>query len=136
MGLAESLQSIDREVCGLLDAYLEAVPECPPREDTPIRLWQLDMAWLRVNSVLAEQLPSIRAPGRGDIDSLCAEYRTACVRLVDHYQSIMQAYHADVLPDSISAVELEIGLLELDSSYILVENQLCRLIAEAEEGQE
>jgi hypothetical protein len=131
VALVESLQSIDREMCGLLDSYLEAVPECPPRADTPIRTWQLDMAWLRVNSMLAEKLPSVRAPGRRDVDSLCTEYRRACVRLLDHYERIMQAYHADVLPDSISAVELEIGLLELDSSYISVEKQLCRLIEEA-----
>lgn len=119
------MSQLAREMAGLLDGYLEAVPECPPRPDTPVRLWQMDSAWLRANAVLGAVVDTA---GTG-AEPEWTGYMQACRGLMAAYRSVLDAYHAG-LPDSASAVRLEDGLLAACSLYADRENRLLSTLEE------
>ncbi len=125
------LLDLDREVSGLLDAYLEAIPACPPDEGDRVRPWLLDVAWLRASATLerAEGVdPSLMGPG------FPAEEWTVWIDLsrdcLETFREIQVAYHSDVLPDSATCVALEDELLMRDSLWSARERILVELLAE------
>lgn len=125
------LRNLDIEVAGLLDAYLEAVPECPARPDTPIRLWVLDVAWLRVNGALDTAL---------ELDSTSFDpyfpsqeweaYLQASGDCLAVFGTISETYHLDSVPDSMRCIELETDLLRADSLWRVAESNLFMRLAE------
>lgn len=126
------LVDLDREVSGLLDAYLEAVPECPVLQDTPLRVWLLDLAWLRAGAAIDELMEL-------DVDALLpddssrvvwTEYVTLTGDLYDVFSEIQSAYHGPRLPDSGLSVGLEVMLLEADSAWRRSEMALFELLSE------
>ncbi len=122
------LAQLSREMTGLLDGYLEAVPECPPREDTPIRLWRMDSAWLRAGAVFEAVMDTATAPaGAGPV--AWRAYTRSCGDLLDAYADVMEAYHGG-LPDSVGAVRLENGILTACSLYAAREEALLDLLEE------
>lgn len=125
------LLTLDREVSGLLDAYLEAIPECPVRMDTPLRLWVLDAAWLRTRAVLdhaASVYPVDDPPGFpvGSWDAFLAESEG----YLDVFRSIQVSYHEESFPDSVQSVEMELRILEADSVWRNAELELFTRLAE------
>jgi len=122
------LAQLSREMTGLLDGYLEAVPECPPREDTPVRLWRLDSAWLRADAVFGAVSDTSSAP-QGVGPAAWGAYTESCRGLLDAYGELLQAYHGD-LPDSARAVRLEDGFLSACSLYALREEAVMDLLEE------
>ena len=124
----DDLAQLSREMTGLLDGYLEAVPECPPREDTPVRLWRLDSAWLRADAVFGAVSDTASAP-EGVGPSPWSEYTESCSSLLEAYGELMQAYHDD-LPDSAGAIRLEDGFLDACSLYALREAAVMDLLEE------
>lgn len=121
----QDLSQLSREMTGLLDGYLEAVPECPPRPDTPIRIWQLDSAWLRANAVLGAVLDSSTTGPEVEWEG----YFQACSGLMATYRRVLGAYHSG-LPDSAAAVELEEDLLAACNLYTRRENRLLETLEE------
>lgn len=126
------LVDLDREVSGLLDAYLEAVPECPVLPDTPLRIWLLDLAWLRAEAAIDElmELDGDALFFDDSSRSVWVEYVTDTGELFDAFSDIQSAYHDPRLPDSALSVELEIRLLEADSAWRRSETALFELISE------
>ena len=121
----------DREVAGLLDAYLEAVPECPVRPDTPIRVGVLDLAWLRADAAM-EQLDGLDI-ARHIPDTMAyvwTEYIASTRRLLDVFTEVQEAYHGPVLPESLLCMELEDRLIRADSIWRRSERALFELLAE------
>ena len=124
----EGLTRLSREMSGLLEGYLEAVPECPPAQDTPIRLWQLDNAWLRASTVFHEVEDSTSASS-GAPPAEWDAYLAACRGLLSAYRRTMTAYHGG-LPDSALATELENGLIAACSLYAQREAELVYCLRE------
>jgi hypothetical protein len=124
----EDLIGLSREMTGLLDGYLEAVPECPPRADTPIRRWRMDSAWIRAAAVFEAVCDTAGAPAGAD-SAAWREYIEACNSLLDRYEELMEAYHGG-LPDSAAAERLEDGLLGACSLYAAREEALLDLLEE------
>lgn len=126
------LVDLDREMSGLLDAYLEAVPECPVLQDTPLRLWLLDLAWLRAGAAIDElmELDGDALLPDDSSRSVWTEYVTLTGNLYDVFSKIQSAYHGSRLPDSALSVELEVMLLEADSAWRRSEMALFELISE------
>ncbi|MBD3277534.1 MAG: hypothetical protein GF388_04465 [Candidatus Aegiribacteria sp.] len=128
----EFLVNMDREISGILDAYLEAVPECPVRIDTPLRLWVLDLSWLRAEAVL-EEAEAMGVQGISDtLRTVWNEYLSAsrnCFRVLSEIQRI---YHQPSLPPESLSIELENELLQADSVWRIAEERLFELIAENE----
>ena len=125
------LLTLDREVSGLLDAYLEAIPECPVSMDTPLRLWVLDAAWLRTRAVLdhaASVLPGDDPPVF-PMESWEA-YLARSEGYLDVFRSIQVSYHEEPIPDSIHSVEMELRILEADSVWRNAEQELFTRLAE------
>ncbi|MFO7949344.1 MAG: hypothetical protein R6U36_03145 [Candidatus Fermentibacteraceae bacterium] len=122
------LAQLSREMTGLLDGYLEAVPECPPEEDTPVRLWRLDSAWLRADAVFGAVSDTASAP-QGVEPAAWGEYTESCRSLLDAYGELVRTYHGD-LPDSARAVRLEDGFLSACSLYALRETAVMDLLEE------
>lgn len=129
------LSEMDREVSGLLDAYLEAVPECPLRPDTPLRLWVLDLAWLRagaaIDSVLKMDPPQQLADSQ--LGSW-ADFVGCTGDLFDVYTTVQRAYHGPTLPDSSECILLEDHLIRADSIWCHSERVLLELLSEEGNG--
>ena len=129
------LSEMDREVSGLLDAYLEAVPECPARPDTPLRLWVLDLAWLRagaaIDSVLKMDPPQHLADSQM---STWVEFVNCTGELFDVYTTVQRAYHGQTLPDSSECILLEDSLIRADSIWCHSERVLLELLSEEGNG--
>lgn len=131
-GSVPLLVDLDREVSGLLDAYLEAVPECPVMPDTPLRLWLLDLAWLRAEAAI-DELMELDGEALFSDDSsriVWTEYVTLTGNLFNVFSEIQTAYHGPGLPDSALSVELEVRLLEADSAWRRSEMVLFELLSE------
>lgn len=128
----EFLVDMDREISGMLDAYLEAVPECPARIDTPLRLWVLDLAWLRAEAVI-EEAEKLETPALSDtLQAVWNEYLSAsrnCFRVLSEIQMV---YHQPSLPPESLSIELENELLQADSVWRNAEERLFELIDENE----
>jgi len=127
----EFLRNFDTEIAGLLDAYLEAVPECPLREDTPVRLWVIDTAWIRANGALETAL-SIDTRGFGsDFPVLEWEtYLSASGDYLEVFGTVQKAYHLVPPPDGPGSLELEMHLLRADSLWRMAELNLYERLAE------
>jgi len=127
----EFLLALDREVSGLLGAYLEAVPECPVRNDTPIRLWVLDAAWLRTRAVL-DEAKDIEHDAASEFPVHYWEvYLTRSREYLEVFGSLQRRYHEDTLPDSALCVQMELQILEADSLWSIAElNLFVRLTEE------
>jgi hypothetical protein len=127
----EFLQNLDIEVAGLLDAYLEAVPECPAREDTPIRLWVLDVAWLRVSGALDTALELDSSCFRPDFPLQEWEaFLQASGDCLAVFGTISETYHSDSVPGTIRCIELETDLLRADSLWRVAEFTLFERLVE------
>lgn len=123
----------DREIAGLLDAYLEAVPECPVYPDTPIRLWVLDLAWLRADAAISE----IKLINEGAVFSdstvdVWEAYLFSSTEYLRVFSEIQRIYHQTNVPDGAVCIELESMLLNIDSLWHIHETRLFELFAEEE----
>lgn len=125
------LIELDREMSGLLDAYLEAVPECPVHPDTPIRLWVIDLAWLRAEAAIqrAVALPPPVAPADSAGDCW-SDYLAAADEYFNVFSQVQRVYHGVTLPGSTLCLELENSLIVADSIWHLSEMTLFETIAE------
>jgi hypothetical protein len=125
------LRDLDIEVAGLLDAYLEAVPECPARADTPIRLWVLDVAWLRVSGALDTAL---RLDSTGFAPDFPLQeweaYLQAAGDCLAVFGTISETYHSDSVPGMMRCIELETDLLRADSLWRVAEFSMFERLAE------
>ncbi len=123
--------NFDREMAGLLDAYLEAVPECPITPETPVRVWVLDVAWLRASAALdtAETL-DIHSISSYNFSEAWTSYLHSSQQYLNVFRIIQKTYHEDILPDSHVCIELENQLLEYDSLWSLEETVFFELLAE------
>lgn len=125
------LRDLDNEVAGLLDAYLEAVPECPARADTPIRLWVLDVAWLRADGARSTAMALDTREFGPDFPAPEWEaYLLASGALLDVFGSIAEAYHSDSVPGEMLCIGLETDLLLADSLWRAAELTLFERLAE------
>ncbi len=112
----------DREMAGLLDAYLEAVPECPITPETPVRIWVLDVAWLRASAALSTAAAlDIHSISSADISEAWTGYLHSSQQYLNVFRIIQKTYHEDILPESHLCIELENQLLEYDSLWSLEE---------------
>ncbi len=125
--------NFDREMAGLLDAYLEAVPECPITPETPVRMWLLDAAWLRAAAALdtAETL-DIHLNSSYNLAEAWTSFLNSSQQYLNVFRTIQTTYHEDILPDSEVCIELENQLLEYDSLWSLEEAVFFELLAEEE----
>jgi len=124
---------MDREIEGLLDAYLEAVPECPVHPDTPVRLWVLDLAWLRADAVINEaETLNTGSFLSGSTMEVWSEYLFSSKEYLNVFLEIQQAYHNTDVPDSILCIELENELLNIDSIWSVDETNLFESFVEEE----
>ena len=125
--------NFDREMAGLLDAYLEAVPECPITLETPVRVWVLDVAWLRASAALgtAETL-DIHSISSADVSEAWAGYLHSSQQYLNVFRIIQKTCHEDILPESHLCIELENQLLEYDSLWSLEETEFFELLAKEE----
>ena len=129
---AEVLMQLDREVAGLLDSYLEAVPECPVREDTPVRLWLLDLAWLRA-SLAVERAQGISAwiSGQGEEIELAWD---SCLASIDDclvlYEELRDFYRTPAWEAPELSMLLEDSLIYTDSVWMQCELDLFGLLNE------
>ena len=123
----------DREIAGLLDAYLEAIPECPVTTHTPVRIWVLDVAWLRASAALdtAETL-NIHSISSDNLSEAWTDYLHSSRQDLNVFRIIQKTYHEDILPGSHLCIELENQLLEYDSLWSLEEAAFFELLAEEE----
>jgi hypothetical protein len=126
--LAGVIDRMDREMSGLLDSYLEAVPECPVRGDTPVRVWLLDLAWLRADACF-RSTGGCTVP-EGLEDSWC-RYLKASAAYLSLFRRVRDVYNRDLLPDSSLSLELESRLIGTDSLWL--ETEACLLDTYAEE---
>ncbi len=117
-GFGHGLLTLDREMGGLLDSYLEAVPECPARNDTPIRLWQLDLGWLRASSALLSFRGGPPFDAGPAVSEALEDYLAACKRYLAAYGRVRMFYHGDGHPDSARSVALEDELISADSAWL------------------
>lgn len=130
-GEMDVLVNTDREVAGLLDAYLEGVPECPVRPDTPLRVWVLDLAWLRADAAIDELAAIDMAPSLPDtMDFAWTDFVSSSRRLFDVFTEVREAYHGPEMPDSQLCIELEGRLIRADSVWRSAERVLFELLAE------
>jgi hypothetical protein len=123
------IDRMDREMSGLLDAYLEAVPECPVREDTPVRIWLMDLAWLRASGTVRES-SGIRLYLSGDLLAAWQTYLKNSSRYLTLFRSVRDVYNRDDLPDSSLSLELETQLMDMDSLWHESEALLLNIYAE------
>jgi hypothetical protein len=129
----EPLVMLDREVSGLLDAYLEAVPECPVRQDTPLRMWVLDLAWLRADAAIDEVMNVDYSELFTDNQMVVwDEFRLRTKALFDVYTEVQRVYHESSPPDTGLSIRLEDSLLEADSLWRESEMILFETISEEE----
>ena len=113
--LAPLLMGLDREVSGLMDAYLEAVPECPVREDTPVRLWLLDLAAFRASAAISRLHA---APCDGVPEAALKSYLASCESYIRLYAGLQEFYHGGGYDDPARSMELESLLIRADSVWL------------------
>jgi len=118
--------NFDREISGLLDAYLEAVPECPVYPDTPIRLWVLDLAWIRADAAIQEA-ETIGMLMSDSLAALWSLYLESSREYLSLFGDIQNTYHQSGTPDSAICIELETELLKADSLWRSNEMKLFEL---------
>ncbi len=124
---------LDREMAGLLDAYLEAVPECPITPETPVRIWVLDVAWLRASAALSTAAAlDIHSISSAEISEAWTGYLHSSQQYLNVFRIIQKTYHEDILPESHLCIELENQLIEYDSLWSLEEAVFFELLAEEE----
>ncbi len=121
--------NFDREISGLLDAYLEAVPECPVYPDTPVRLWVLDLAWIRADAAIneAEALGSVFSDSTAEAWS---SYLNSSKEYLRVFSDIQKTYHQTGVPECSVCIELENRLLIADSLWRIDETELFELFTE------
>jgi len=130
-GEMDVLVNADRELAGLLDAYLEGVPECPARPDTPLRVWVLDLAWLRADAAIDEMADVDMTRRLPDTLAFAwTDFVSSSGRLFDVFTEVQEAYHRPEMPDSQLCVELEDRLIRADSVWRSSERVLFELLAE------
>lgn len=124
--------NFDREISGLLDAYLEAVPECPVYPDTPVRLWVLDLAWIRADAAIneAEALITIFSDSTAEVWS---SYLNSSKEYLEVFSNIQRTYHQTGVPESSVCIELENELLIADSLWRIDEMKLFVLFTEEDD---
>lgn len=123
----------DREIAGLLDAYLEAVPECPVYTDTPVRLWVLDLAWLRADAAIEEvEIINTEAEFSDSTAKAWSAYFLSSKEYLRVFSEIQSAYHQTTVPESTVCIELESKLLNIDSLWRIDETELFVLFVEEE----
>ncbi len=120
---------MDREMSGLLDAYLEAVPECPVREDTPVRIWLLDLAWLRATGSMRDAA-SFSLPEIEGLEEAWSRYLKTSAEFLSVFRYIRYVYSKGIFPDSSLSLELERRLLSADSLWQTAEVHLLNTFAE------
>jgi len=125
------IDRMDREISGLFDGYLEAVPECPVLEDTPLRIWLLDLAWLRASGILttARALPPLYDE---DMEEAWHAYITTSEDYLKCFRHVRDIYARDFLPDTSLSIDLERMLFNADSIWQLSEEALLNTFAEKE----
>lgn len=127
----EFLRNFDTEVASLLDAYLEAVPECPIREDTPVRLWVIDTAWIRTSGALETALSiDTRGAEAGFPVPEWEDYLSATGDYLEAFGTVQEAYHSVPPPDGPGSLGLEADLLRADSLWRVAEFNLYERLAE------
>jgi len=124
------IDRMDREMSGLFDGYLEAVPECPVLEDTPLRIWLLDLAWLRASGTLtaARAFPLYDA----DLEEAWHAYIVTSVDYLKRFRHVRDVYARGFLPDTSLSIDLERMLFNADSVWQLSEEALLNTFAEKE----
>ncbi len=127
------LMDMNREIEALLDAYLEAIPECPVHPDTPVRLWVLDLAWLRADAVISEAV-TLNTASLFSESTIKAwtEYLLSSKEYLNVFLEIQQVYHDADVPDSALCIELENKLLNIDSIWNIDETNLFKSFVEEE----
>lgn len=121
---------LDSAVSGLLDAYLEAVPECPAREDTPVRQWLLDLAGIRAGASLRDASTLIRRSRTDDLRSRLKHYLWACKACLDTFSDLRDMYRPGVTPDSAACIAAESELIAADRAWLASGLSLFGLLAE------
>ena len=120
---------MDREMSGLLDAYLEAVPECPVREDTPVRIWLLDLAWLRATSSM-RAAASYPLPEKEGLEEAWSTYLKTSAEFLSVFRNVRDVYSEGLFSDSSLSLELERRLISADSLWQTAEVHLLNTFAE------
>lgn len=128
--LAPLLIGLDREVSGLMDAYLEAVPECPVREDTPVRLWLLDLAAFRASAAISR---IHGAPRDGVPEADLKSYLASCESYIRLYAGLQEFYHGGGYDDPARSMELESLLIRADSVWLAAGAALFGAMGEKEQ---
>ena len=121
---------LDSGMAGLFDAYLEAVPECPAREDTPVRFWLLDLAGSRASAALRNSVHLLGRTRDRDLRSALKSYLWTCSAYLDSFSDVRDMYRAPGAPDSAGAVGAEDGLFERDQAWLDAGSALFALLAE------
>ena len=129
--IMQFIVNFDREISGLMDAYLEAVPECPVYPDTPVRLWVLDLAWIRANGAICEA-ETLAAVFSDSIAEAWLSYLDASAAYLSVFSDIQRTYHETVVPDHSVCIELENELLIADSLWRHYEMTLFKMFTEEE----
>jgi len=125
------LAHLDRELSGLLDAYLEAVPECPVHPDTPLRLWVLDLAWLRAKSAV-DSLLMIDGTAFTTDSLLWSRFVSGTLDLFEVFSGIQEVYHETDVPGDSMCIKLEDMLISADSTWRHYETVLLDSISKEE----
>jgi hypothetical protein len=127
-GPPAALVQLDREMGGMLDAYLEAVPECPVMEDTPVRLWLLDLALVRAEGAYRRAF-SEPPPSDGDLRAAVKRYLSSCEAYLAVFTEVRDALRAGS-PGPEECERAERGILSADSSWTGAGSRLFGLILE------
>ena len=126
------LWNLDREVAGLFDCYFEAVPECPVRQDTPVRLWLLDLAWLRATAAFQEaQIIEDGVVPYPDLVDPWQDYIQTTEEYITFYEDLRNFYHDRTVTelDEYSLI-LEDSLICIDSIWLEKHGVLFSLLSE------
>lgn len=124
---------LDREISGLLDAYLEAVPECPVYSDTPLRLWVLDLAWLRADAAIKEiETLNAEVVFSDSTAEVWSAFLISSKEYLSVFSEIQGIYHRTGVPESTVCIKLESELLNIDSLWRLDEIELFELSVKEE----
>ncbi len=129
--IMQFIVNFDREISGLLDAYLEAVPECPVYPDTPVRLWVLDLAWIRADAAISEAETLITVFS-DSTEVVWLSYLDSSAEYLRVFSKIQRTYHQTDVPDSSICIELENELLIADSLWRIDEMKFFELFTEEE----
>jgi len=129
--IMQFIVNFDREISGLLDAYLEAVPECPVYPDTPVRLWVLDLAWIRADAAITEA-ETLKTVFSDSTEEVWLSYLDSSSEYLMVFSVIQRTYHQEEVPESSVCIELENALLIADSIWRIDEMKLFELFTEEE----